>query len=126
MKDDRKWAALAGLVVGVTALAGCSVSTGIPGVPDINLEIPDSNAQEACKEYARAFVEGTSRETIAKGLTNAQSIAASGDDADSVSLAAAIDEVLANTIVGTQDSLYAANDVVLNICGNAGVNITME
>ena len=125
MKYRRMLIALAAPAMGFTALAGCSFSTGIPGAPDITLEVPESNAQKACKEYARAF-NATSRETITDGLTNAQSIAASGDDTDSANLAAAIDEVLANTVVGTQDSLYAANATVLSICSAAGVNITME
>jgi hypothetical protein len=114
------------LVVIGFLLSGCTMSSGIPGVPDVKFDVPDTSAQSACKQFARAFVDGTTRESITAGLQRAQGQAAAGGDLESSNIAQAIDDVLANTVVGTQDSLYAAVDVVIAACSSAGINIEVE
>ena len=107
-------------------LSSCTMSSGIPGVPDIKLEASKSAAQSACEAYARAWSLGTTRESITTGLENAQTIASASGEDDANQVARAIDEVLATSVIGTQDSLYAANDNVIAVCGTVGVSIQVE
>jgi hypothetical protein len=109
------------------ALAGCTMSTGVPGVPDIEIVPQSSAAQDACREYATAFNENTTRETVTAAVEAAQRTAAA-DTADpgAQNIAAAIDQVLTNTVMGTQETLAQANEDVLALCKDAGVNIVME
>lgn len=120
---------ITGISIGIAMpflLSGCTMSPGIPGLPDIKLDVPDSAAQSACEAYARAWSLGTSRESILTGLENAQAIASGSNEDDATQVARAIDGVLANSVIGTQDSLYAANDNVIAVCDTAGVSITVE
>lgn len=113
-------------VASLFLLSGCAMSPGIPGLPDIKFDVPDSAAQSACKAYASAWSLGTTRGAILTGLENAEAIALAGnDDDDAAQVALVIDGVLAMSVIGTQDSLSAANDRVIAVCGTVGVNIEM-
>ena len=114
------------LAVGGLAVGGCTVSSGIPGVPDVQLEVSNTTAQTACKQYAQAF-DGTDREGILKAVDAARATAA-GDsgDADARRVAAAIDQLLASTVMGTEESFTAAGDAVVAACRTAGVILTGE
>jgi hypothetical protein len=103
------------------------VSSGIPGVPDVQLEVSNTTAQTACKQYAQAFIDGKDREGILKAVDAARATAA-GDsgDADAQRVAAAIDQLLASTVMGTAESFAAAGDAVVAACRTAGVTITVE
>ncbi|MEI8083324.1 MAG: hypothetical protein WCI74_15915 [Actinomycetes bacterium] len=109
-------------------VSGCTVSSGVPGLPDVKLVVPDSPAKVACRQYAQAFNDGTTKEAITAGLNTAQStaFAAGADDTEAREIADAIDAVLTSTVVGTRQSLETANSRVIALCGNAGVTITME
>ena len=113
--------------VGGLAVGGCTVTTGIPGVPDVQLEVSNTTAQTACKPYAQAFVDGTDRKGILAAVDAARATAA-GDtgDADAQRVAAAIDQLLASTVMGTEESFAAAGDAVVAACRAAGVTITVE
>lgn len=116
--------ALAGLGM---AVSGCSFSTGIPGAPDVKVELPDSAAQQACREYAQAFIEGTDRATITAGVSAAQATAAADSgDPDAQRIASAIDQFLTSTVMGTQESFTAANAAVIASCRDVGINISVE
>jgi hypothetical protein len=123
---SRRIAVIALASIGLV-VSGCSFSTGIPGAPDVKVELPDSAAQQACRQYARAFIDGTDRATITAGVTAAQATAASDSgDADAQRIASAIDQFLTTTVVGTRESLDAANAAVFSACGDVGVNISFE
>lgn len=110
------------MTAGVGALtAGCAF-----GLPTPEIEVAYSPAQEACRQYAQAFATGTDRESIISGLQEALSTAqAVPDDADARSVAAAIDAVVTATVVGTNESVAAANDEVITVCNAAGAPIRM-
>lgn len=42
------------------------------------------------------------------------------------SIASVIDDVLVNSVVGTNESFLAANDRVIRLCSDIGVNISVE
>ena len=122
----RGLAAIA-LAVGGLAVGGCTVSSGVPGVPDVQLEVSNTTAQTACMQYAQAFIDETDREGILAAVDAARATAA-GDtgDADAQRVAAAIDQLLASTVMGTAESFAAAGDAVVAACRSAGVTITVE
>ena len=122
----RQGLAAVALAVGGLAVGGCTVSSGIPGVPDVQLEVSNTTAQTACKQYAQAF-DGTDREGILAAVDAARATAA-GDagDSDAQRVAAAIDQLLASTVMGTAESFAAAGDAVIAACRTAGVTITVE
>lgn len=107
----------------VLAMGGCLAT---PGLPDVQIQIPDSPAEQACKDYANAFINGSTRESITAALQAARSGALASGDVEAGQVAGAIDEVLANTVMGTAESLYAAHDRVAALCREAGVTITIE
>ena len=103
-------------------LTGCAF-----GLPTPEIQIPSSAAQSACRQYAEALREGESRDAIISGLEKALATArAASDDVDAQPVAAAIDSVLTATVVGTNESVAAANDQVIAACNRAGVPLRME
>jgi hypothetical protein len=112
-----------GMLIGVGLLAsGCAF-----GLPTPQIELDYSPAQEACKQYAEAFRDGTNRDTIIAGLERALATAkaATGDD-DAQTVASAIDALLTATVVGTNESVATANDEVISVCNAAGAPLKME
>ncbi len=100
---------------------------GIPGTPTVRLSAPETPSQTACAEYARSFY-GTTRESITSALEAARKKLASQSQGDTTAtnLLTAIDDVLVNSAVGTNESFLAANDRVIRLCSDIGVNITVE
>lgn len=100
---------------------------GTPGIPSVKFTTESSPSQTACREYAQAFF-GTTRESVTSALEAARNKLVTQEQGDSAatSLVTAIDDVLVNSVVGTNDSFLAANQRVINLCGQIGVNITME
>ena len=111
------------MLFGVALLAsGCAF-----GLPTPQIEAVYSPAQEACKQYAEALRDGTNRDSVISGIERALATAkAAGDDADARSVASAIDSVLTASVVGTNESVAAANEGVLAACNAAGAPLRME
>lgn len=103
-------------------VSGCGF--GLPA-PEIDVVYPP--AQEACRQYAEALRDGTNRDSVIAGIERALATAkAAGDDAEGRSVASAIDSVLTASVVGTNESVAAANDAVLAACNAAGAPLRME
>lgn len=114
-------------VIGLLALGGCTVSSGIPGVPDVRLDVPDTAAQTACKQFAQGVIDNTTREGMTADIDAARATAAADTgDADAQRVATAIEQFLVSTVMGTQQSFEAATNEVIAACGKAGINISVE
>lgn len=100
---------------------------GAPGIPSVKFTTESTPSQTACREYAQAFY-GTTRESITSALEAARNKLVTQEQGDSAatSLVTAIDDVLVNSVVGTDESFLAANDRVINLCSQKGINITVE
>lgn len=111
------------LVVVPLLLSAC----GLSGAPAVRLSSPTTASQTACEEYAKSFY-GTTRESITSALEATRSKLASQSQGDTAatSLLTAIDDVLVNSVVGTNESFLAANDRVIRLCSDIGVTITVE
>jgi hypothetical protein len=107
-------------------LGGCSISTGIPGAPDVHLVPAESTSFKACRQYGEALRDGTSRAEIIAVLRGAQALAESAtDDTDAKALADAIDHVLTESSMGTKAGAEIANERVMSLCREAGINMVM-
>jgi len=107
---------LAVVCAGGMALTACS---------GVSFVAQDTPAQEACKEYAQAFIDGESREAITAGMERAVSTARGSSSNDAQAVAAAIETVLTQSVIGTNESLAQANDQVIRACDSAGVTMEM-
>jgi len=108
-------------------LGGCTISTGVPGVPDVEFEVPDSAGQAACKQFAQAIINNTTREGMTADVDAARATAATDPaDPEAQRVAAAIQEFLFSIVAGTPESFEAATNEVIASCRNAGVNISVE
>lgn len=115
------------VVFGVMGLAGCTASSGIPGAPNVKLELQDSAAQMACQQFAQAVIDNTTREGMTADIDAARrTAAADSGDSDAQRVAVAIDQFLTSTVMGTQQSFDAATNDVIAACRNAGVNLSVE
>ena len=123
MIADRSLDARAACAIGVALLAsGCGF-----GLPTPSIEVVNSPAIEACRQYAQALRDGGDRDSVIAGLEAALATAkAASGDADAESVAAAIDAVLTASVVGTNASVAAANEGVLSACNAAGAPLKME
>lgn len=92
----------------------------------MQLEAAETPAQAACKQYATTLAAAQDRDSILTGLEAAQKMAAASTDADARRVAGAIDQVLTASVVGTQASVQAANQQVIDACAAAGTTLRME
>lgn len=113
--------------LGVAAGFGLLVSGCSFGLPTPEIDVAYPPAQEACRQYAEALRDGGNRDSIIAGIERALATAkAAGDDADARSVVSAIDSVLTASVVGTNESVAAANEDVLAACNAAGAPLRME
>lgn len=109
------------------SLAGCAASSGIPGVPDVKFEVVDTAAQAACKQFARAIIDNTTREGMTADVDAARATAAADTmDAGAKRVASAVEQFLIASVAGTPESFDAATNEVIASCESAGVTITVE
>ena len=106
----------------VIASAGGIALTGCSGV---RVEVQETAAQMACQEYAQALINGGSREAVTAGMERALSTARSDSTSEAQSVANAIEAVLTQSVMGTNESVMQANDRVIRACDGAGVTLEM-
>ena len=78
---------IAGLLA-VAGSAGCTVSTGVPGAPDINIEVAEPAVKQACRDFGRAFADATTADEMRNNMLPAAAAAeeaAQGDPAEALS-----------------------------------------
>ena len=100
--------------VGGIALTGCS---------GVRFEVQETPAQEACQEYAQALINGGSREAVTAGMERALSTARSDSTSEAQAVANAIETMLTQSVIGTNESLMQAVDGVVQACDDAGVTL---
>lgn len=106
----------------VAASAGGIALTGCSGV---RFEVQETPAQEACQQYAQALIDGGSREAVTAGMERALSTARSSSSDESQAVATAIEAVLTQSVIGTNESVMQANDRVIRACDSAGITLEM-
>jgi hypothetical protein len=107
----------------VSLLAGAVSACG-----GVRVEVSDTPAQQACKGYAQALIDasnGASKETATADIERALSVALNDSSEESRAVADAIQSLLTESVMGTNESVIQANDAVIRACGGAGVSMEM-
>ena len=107
------------------ALGAAVVTFTLSSCTGVRFEVQDTPAQEACRGYAQALIDGGSREAVTAGMERALSTARSDSSNESRAVADAIEAVLTQSVIGTNDSVMQANDAVIRACDSAGVTLEM-
>ena len=108
------------VVIGVTVTA--LVTSSCTGV---RFEAQSTAAQDACRDYAQALIDGGSREAVTAGMEGALSTARSDPSSEAQAVADAIEALLTQSGIGTNESVLQANDAVIRACESAGVTLEM-
>jgi len=105
---------------GVPALFGCTVSTDVPGVPDVEI-VPSSSAiQTVCRDLGRDLGRVNSTEALLDVIVVAEAAAvdAAMDDSGAQSVAASLQSVLNTT---SKAAVESAITDVMEACTEVGV-----
>jgi flagellar motor component MotA len=91
----------------------------------VRFETQSTPAQDACRDYAQALIDGGSREEVTAGMEQALSTARSDPSSEAQAVGDAIEALLTQSVIGTNESVLQANDGVLRACASAGVTLEM-
>ena len=105
---------------GVPALFGCTVSTGVPGVPDVEIFPSSSAIQTVCRDFGRDLGRVNSTEALLDAIVVAEAAAvdAAMDDSGAQSVAASLQSVLNTT---SKAAVESAITDVMEACTEVGV-----
>ena len=110
---------------GVPALFGCTVSTGVPGVPDVDI-VPSSSAiQTVCRDFGRDLGRVSSTEELLDAIVVAEAAAADAamDDPGARSVVESLQGVLSTT---SKAAVEIAITDVMAACTDVGVPMSWE
>lgn len=110
---------------GVPALFGCTVSTGVPGVPDVDI-VPSSSAiQTVCRDFGRDLGRVSSTEELLDAIVVAEAAAAGAamDDPGARSVVESLQGVLSTT---SKAGVEIAITDVMAACTDVGVPMSWE
>ena len=109
---------------GVAALFGCTVSTGLPGVPDVEIVPSYSAIQTVCRDFGRDMGSVNSAEDLLDAILVAEAEAEAGavdatrDDPSARSVVQSLQGVLSTTSKAAVESAMAD---VMAACTEVGV-----
>ena len=104
----------------IPAMFGCTVSTGVPGVPDVEF-VPSSSAiQTVCRDFGRDMGTVNSTEALLDAIFVAEAAAvdAARDDPNASSVAESLQGVLSTT---SKAEIELAITDVMAACTEVGV-----
>lgn len=105
--------------------SGCTVSTGVPGAPDIEIGVSDSQIKQACRDFARAFADARTADEMRANMTPAYEAAeeAAQEDPAAQRVAQAMGSFLIST---SRSDAESAMNRVMEACGDVGITMTYE
>ena len=107
---------------GVAALFGCTVSTGLPGVPDVEIVPSYSAIQTVCRDFGRDMGSVNSAEDLLDAILVAEAEAgavdATRDDPSARSVVQSLQGVLSTT---SKAAVEIAMTDVMTACTEVGV-----
>jgi len=108
---------------GVAALFGCTVSTGLPGVPDVEIVPSYSAIQTVCRDFGRDMGSVNSAEDLLDAILVAEAAAvdAARDDPSARTVVESLQGLLSTTSKAAAES--AMTDVMAE-CTEVGVPVS--
>jgi len=105
---------------GVAALFGCTVSTGLPGVPDVEIVPSYSAIQTVCRDFGRDMGSVNSAEDLLDAILVAEAAAvdAARDDPSARTVVESLQGLLSTTSKAAVESAMAD---VMAACTEVGV-----